>query len=302
MSRIFSIALALLSALGLITGCGGGDSADNPVIPREPVIHQLTDSEYLQANPVVSPDGNWVLFESDASGNLELYRVAIDGGTPEQLTDDPAGDSYGTWSGSGAEIVFESDRSGDKLLYLLVLDNPLAEPFALTTGSGDDGSPSISKDGTTIVFESNRGKAVGSDLWTLPVGGGDMVRITESGDGVYNRTADWSPDGSQIVFESNRTGESALFILTLATGDLRQITSGTGYQGHPAWSPDGKIVAFETSIKGVSQVHIVSANGGESQVVVPQNAYWPSFLADGSGMVVSIVDDEGAGLWVVELD
>ena len=40
-----------------------------------------------QAPPQFSPDGRWVLFASERSGKRNLYRIAVDGGESEALTD-----------------------------------------------------------------------------------------------------------------------------------------------------------------------------------------------------------------------
>jgi len=302
MSKSKLIISFALIALGLLAGCGSDDSIDNPVVPREPTVHQVTVSEYLQANPVMSPDGNWILFESDAAGSMDIYRVPVAGGDPERLTDDPAFDSSATWTADGAEIVFESDRDGPKHLYLLTLDNPLAEPFALTGGPYQDGSPMASRNGATIVFESNREKADGSDLWTIPAGGGDLTRVTVTAEGVYNRTADWSPDGTKLVYESNRSGQSALYVQPLAGGAAVRITPESGYEGHPAWSPDGKMIAYESTITGRSELYAVAATGGDTLRLTVQGGYWPRFTPDASGIIYSVVGDASAGIWLMEVD
>ena len=41
-------------------------------------------------------------------------------------------------------------------------------------------------------------------------------------------------------------GVSDLYLLTLASGDVRRLTSDRYADLHPAWSPDGRVVAFAT--------------------------------------------------------
>jgi Tol biopolymer transport system component len=48
---------------------------------------QLTRAEKSSSAPTFSPDGRYVYFLSDRSGKSNLYRVLIDGGEAEMLTD-----------------------------------------------------------------------------------------------------------------------------------------------------------------------------------------------------------------------
>ena len=50
----------------------------------------------------LSPDGKWLLYDSDLNGNGDLFIVSSDGGTPRQLTDDPADDLSANWSPDGS--------------------------------------------------------------------------------------------------------------------------------------------------------------------------------------------------------
>ncbi len=55
-----------------------------------------------------------------------------------------------------------------------------------------------------------------------------------------------SPDGKQVAFASNRSGYWDIYILTLATGEVRQVTDTPEYDSAPTWSPDNQWLAYET--------------------------------------------------------
>ncbi len=58
------------------------------------------------------------------------------------------------------------------------------------------------------------------------------------------RAASFSPDGSRVAFIAQALGKPQLFILPLADGLPKQLTSGEVAPGKPLWSPDGQRLAF----------------------------------------------------------
>lgn len=290
--------------LFVLAGCSN-DGTDAPVRKdRMPVTTQLTANDAVfEGNPIYSPDGQWILFESEAAGNRDIWMMPAGGGSPVQLTDHPAFDSTPFWSPDGRRFVFESERSGFKNIWIYDLDDPAAGPVALTEGAWDDGSPCWSPDGAWIAYESNRDKDGGEDLWMSPAGGGPAVRLTTSGDGVYHRTADFAPDSTRLVFESNRRqGASALYTLELAGGEPVRITDLLGYEGHPAWSPDGLEIAYESAVGGTMEIYVVAPEGGAPLQVTDAGGFWPRWAPDGTRIVYGVFGAGEPNIWAVEVD
>ena len=48
---------------------------------------QLTADAFIDQQPSVSPDGRYVVFQSNRSGNRNIWRIDADGSDPKQLTD-----------------------------------------------------------------------------------------------------------------------------------------------------------------------------------------------------------------------
>ena len=74
--------------------------------------------------------------------------------------------------------------------------------------------PGISPDGNEIAFVS------GGDIWTVPAAGGEARLLVSH---AANETRPiYSPDRRQLAFVSTRTGGGDIYVLTLATGDVRR--------------------------------------------------------------------------------
>ncbi|KPU83028.1 translocation protein TolB, partial [Marinosulfonomonas sp. PRT-SC04] len=67
--------------------------------------------------PRFSPDGKTVVYSLSSGGNTDIYRMAVNGGTPVRLTSAPSIETAPSFSPDGKQIVFESDRSGSQQLY-----------------------------------------------------------------------------------------------------------------------------------------------------------------------------------------
>src|ERR1700742_1869930 len=77
-------------------------------------------------------------------------------------------------------------------------------------------APALSPDGSEIAFAS------GGDIWTVPSAGG-VARLLITDPATEDRPI-YSPDGKQLAFTSTRNGQPNIYILTLATGQIRRLT------------------------------------------------------------------------------
>src|ERR1041384_5145228 len=167
--------------------------------------------------------------------------------------------------------------------------------FAQTTKSTPALSePAISPDGREIAFVS------GGDIWTVPADGGE-ARLLVAHPANESRPL-YSPDGRYLAFSSSRTGNTDVYILTLATGDLKRLTWDDAAERAESWSPDSRFVYFSSSaqdISGMNDVYRVSIDGG-TPMPVTGDRYLSEFFAaaspDGKSVAFS-ARGVGAGQW-----
>ena len=119
----------------------------------------------------------------------------------------------------------------------------LAQAPAVTrlTDPQDD-YPDVSRDGATILFQSNRSGTW--QLWRMDADGSGLGRVTN--DTFNHRQPAWSPDGKLVAYSSDQglsDGRRAIWLMAAPGSDQsvrpRKLSSGTGQDVHPKWLPDG---------------------------------------------------------------
>ncbi len=77
------------------------------------VAYRLTAMEGSETSPRYSPDGKWVAFSANESGNSDVYIMPAQGGEIKQLTWHSASDEVYSWSWDSKEIYFTSSRANN---------------------------------------------------------------------------------------------------------------------------------------------------------------------------------------------
>lgn len=262
---------------------------------------RLTTDPALDYNPVVSPDGRWLVFTSERTGNPDLYALdLLQPGTPVQLTHSDAMEDAADFSPDGSRLVFVSSRTGDPDVYTMAFDpnRPAAveAPVNLTRNRAGDYNPAFSPDGTQILFSSSRSAedvasgpsaAAGyeaSELYLMQADGMDVRRVTEN-EG-WDGSPAWSPDGQSFLFYSERDGEPRIFEAALDGSMPKPLSPAGRVSLSPTAARDGR-VAFTVQRHDRWSVVSRSADGAGLRVESDgARDYWgPTF--DPSGRVLA---------------
>jgi eukaryotic-like serine/threonine-protein kinase len=213
-------------------------------------------------------------------------RIAIDetlaGGTGVPPVAGHRQDAQATWRRALPWAV-----AGLLAIAVLVLSmgrwHPAPRPAAMhfsrvTNFAGVQTQPSLSPDGRSVAFVSNRDGHY--NIYVGLMSGGSLVQITR--DPNLKSHPSWSPDGSTIAFA--RLNESGVWdvweVPALGGTPRRVILNATD----PAWSPDGHSLAYENLSTGT--IWVSSASGQNGRELAPSEpgrffATEPRFSPDG---------------------
>lgn len=175
----------------------------------EPV--QLTRDPGIEGNPVFSPDSKWIFYHlEDASNKTTIWKVGIDGGTPERLTDvessrpliSPDGKllafRYGAASGGVAPKIAVMNLVRGSGIQKLDLSNVAGAAYFRW-----------SSDGKSLIYADT--DAGSSRLFSQPITGGEPKLLAEFKDKrIY--AFDVSPRGAGIALALGSETSEGLMI------------------------------------------------------------------------------------------
>lgn len=216
-------------------------------------VTQLTDDPANDIMPAFSPDGKWVAYASDRSGNWDIYLIPVDGnGQAQQITNSSAREIHPSFSNDGKKLVYcaFSAQSGQWEVVVVDLANPGVKQF-IANGLFPSWSPTDNR----IVFQ--RARERGSrwfSIWTVTYDGGEAKRPTEiaASSNAAVITPDWSPDGRHLVFctvvdpqadeESASPAQADVWMIASDGTSRTNLTQSTQFVNlQPVWSPGGAI-------------------------------------------------------------
>jgi len=218
---------------------------------------RLTVNVARDFSPRFSPDGKWIAFTSNRTGNNDVFVVASSGGEPRQLTWFSGDDQALSWTPDGKGVVMSTQRGANAWgspLYVQPIDGSAAHPL----GMGIARAGAISQDGSLIAFNRNlpstwrkeyRGNAA-ANIAVMNVKNGDIQEVTNTDLKEFRNFANnvfpmWGADG-MIYFASERDGTFNLWRMASKGGAPQQVTSFKGGGVFfPSISPDGKHIVFQ---------------------------------------------------------
>lgn len=220
--------------------------------------------------------------------------------TPTPRTGLPATGTPGALPGRdvlAGQIVYTCFVDGFDNLCLMDADGTVAR--RLTTTEATDFYPSLSPDGTQIVFSSRRNNNF--DLYVLDIATANVRQLT-SGLG-SNFGPEFSPDGERVAFASSRDNVGHIWVIDANGANPRQLTT-TGSNIDPTWSPDGTEILFASLRAGSTELYVIRADGtGERRLTEDLNVGGRSDWSPGGDLVTFYAGEpSGRDIFTYDLD
>lgn len=111
----------------------------------------ITRNIEMDAYPQFSPDGKWIAFSSQRTGNWDIFLVPATGGAVRRLTWHSSSDLVTGWSPDGSRVIFQGRRESG-MAEILSLDVRTLRLYQHAKDYEGMGYPSYSPDGSLIVY------------------------------------------------------------------------------------------------------------------------------------------------------
>ncbi len=283
----------------------------------------LVSNPAMETRPLYSPDGKFLAFNSQRTGNGDIYVLNIASGTLNRITYDDGLDDLHNWSADGQYIYFSStarDVAGMRDIYrvkasggtpMLVSDNRyVAEYFAAPAPDNKTIAFVGRGFGATQWWRNGRSHIDESEIWLMDEQTKKYTQLTQRG--AKQLWPMWSPDGKTLYYVSDRNGEQNIWMHPV-NGTAKQITSfKNGRVLFPSISKDGKTIVFERdfavwkmdlgsndakpvniSLKGVAAsnaTELLRLQNGFSELAVSPDGKKVAFIAQGELFVAGTKD------------
>lgn len=262
---------------------------------------QLTNSPLGLSDPVWSPDGKWIAVQADVypqcgaddECNTRISKAVAAGPLKARMTDELLYRHWTTWrEGRFTHVLLVDAETGE-----VVRDLTPGRWDSPTFSVGGGGGYVFSPDSRELCFVSNHDKdqarSTNSDLWLIPVGGGDAVNITADNKGWDGNPA-YSPDGRFIAFRSQATAgyESDLFRIGLydrQTKRIRYLTDASNFDdwiNDLQWSKNSDALYFTADRKGENPIFRMVESDDAPRQIIADGAISGWALASGDQSLV----------------
>ncbi len=184
------------------------------------------------------------------------------------------------WSPDGESLVYNQNGR----LYSIEIDSKIVR--LIETGSADriNNDHGFSPDGTMMAI-SHSPSDEGSQIYTIPAGGGDPVQVTTQAPSYWHG---WSPDGELLAYTARRDGDFDIYVIPYTGGEEVRLTDVPGLDDGPDYAPDGAYIYFNSERTGSMKLWRMAPDGSNLEQLTFDDSFadwFPHPSPDGHWLV-----------------
>jgi len=196
------------------------------------------------ASPVLSPDGNTIVFHLQRDRSSTIWRINSDGSGAVALTaaDGTFGDFNPQITADGGTVIFQRAVLKDDRVSMMKM--PIGGGAAETFFNEPDWNvfgPRISPNGKLMAFSTYNVNTWEKKLRIASLDGNRFGKIERELEFNLIGQVTWSPDSNSLTVTSSRSGMQNIWRMPLDGGAMTQLSDfKTGRILNIAWTADGK--------------------------------------------------------------
>jgi Tol biopolymer transport system component len=258
------------------------------------VAKPLTSETFSYNDPAISPDSRSVAFTMGSDIQSNVYRMAVDGGQPVQLTSVDASSTWSpAWSPDGSEIAYISNQGGTTRVWVVGSQGGNSRQLEKTDASAANNVLAWSPSRDLVYLTSGLHNLRRLNVETQE----EKLLFPVDSKGWLMAKPIFSPDGKRIAIYWNQppAGTWLITLDTLSTSFLWPYAAPFG------WSPDGKLIYGFVAQDGrdILQLDPVNSKKTKSMISLPGIINGATVSPDGQRIIVS-VGEEKSDVWILK--
>jgi TolB protein len=211
------------------------------------VERRLTDEPRGDGMPRWTSDGKRIVFNSERTGEWQLWEMQADGSGLRRLRTNDAREFQSDPSPDDRQIAFLSYIEGHEKLFVMDRSSGAARVL-VDHGDVILGNPHWSPDGKQITYSSNA--HIGHQIYRIDVATAKESRVSGLTSGGCEPR--FSRDGKKIVYVSrgHMRPTSRLVEHDIESDEEKVLVDWPALNYDPVYSPDGTEIAFASNITG----------------------------------------------------
>lgn len=203
----------------------------------------ITQGDKHTGSPDVSPDGQWLIFDSQGDKQEDIFLIRTDGTGLRHLTDDAYRDRGPRWSSDGKQIAFYSDRGGKYEIWTINFDGTGLRQLTNTTAPLVI-YPVWSPDSDRLVYRTTRSPAsIMNTKLSWAEQSPELLPPMSSDIELTFTPWSWSSDGGTLA-GWRRVPEEAHAGIYLYSLHSRQFEKVTDFGNRPIWLSDNRRLIY----------------------------------------------------------